>query len=99
MNWPKSWPMGEYDQSSSPSDLHDKSQEENVIEEPHAKETGVEREAAQEMTEPVSVPAPEQPEKNNEETPQKEDTGTSHSPGHNGQPAVPSKEILEIKGL
>jgi len=31
--------IGEYDQPSSPSDLHDKPQEENAPEEPYAKET------------------------------------------------------------
>ena len=34
-------------------------------------EAGAEREVTQEITEPVRVPGPEQPEQNNEETPQK----------------------------
>ena len=53
-------------------------------------ETGAEREVAQEITEPVRVLAPEQPEQNSEETPQKENPGTSHRQGRNEQPVVPS---------
>ena len=117
--------MGEYGQPSNPLDLHDKPQEENAPEKPHAKEAeeenmpihdketirdteqeqsvpnqktpeefleeaGEEKEVAQELTEPVRVPTPEQPKQNNEEKPQKEDPGTSHGPGHSEQLVVPS---------
>ena len=57
-----------------------------------------EKEIAQEITEPIRVLAPDQPEQNNEETPQEENQEASRSPDHSKQPAVPSKEMAIAKG-
>ena len=128
--------MGEYGQSSSPSDLHaeEEPQVENAPEESHAKEaeeenlpvhdenmigdaeqeqsipsqqtpeeiseeTGAEKDVSQEITEPVRVLAPKQPEQSNEEAPQRENQEVSHNPSCIEQPAVAFKEIQEIKEL
>jgi len=62
-------------------------------------ERGAEKEVTQEITKLDRVLALEKPEQSNKEAPQRENQGISHSPGRSEQPAVPSKEIVEIKEL